>query len=102
MLSRALCERNHWPAIDVLASLSRVMDFVVDDEHRRAAGRVRELVAGYEQKRDLILLGAYRPGSDPRTDAAIAKHEAIATFLRQGRDEVSPLAETRQRLLALC
>ena len=102
VLSRALCERNHWPAIDVLASLSRVMDFVVDDEHRRAAGRVRELVAGYEQKRDLILLGAYRPGSDPRTDAAIAKHEAIATFLRQGRDEVSPLAESRQRLLALC
>jgi len=49
VLSRALCERNHWPAIDVLASLSRVMDFVVDDEHRRAAGRVRELVAGYEQ-----------------------------------------------------
>jgi type III secretion protein N (ATPase) len=102
VLSRALCERNHWPAIDVLASLSRVMDFVVDGEHRRAAGRVRELVAGYEQKRDLILLGAYQPGSDPRTDAAIARHEAIAAFLRQGRDEVSPPAETRQRLLSLC
>jgi type III secretion protein N (ATPase) len=102
VLGRALCERNHWPAVDVLASLSRVMDFVVDAEHRRAAGRVRELIAGYEHKRDLILLGAYQPGSDPRTDAAIAKQDAIAAFLRQGRDESSPFAETRQRLLALC
>jgi len=102
VLSRALCERNHWPAVDVLASLSRVMDFVVDPEHRRAAARVRELLAGYEQKRDMILLGAYPPGSDARTDAAIAKHEAIEAFLRQGRDEVCPPAETRRRLLALC
>jgi type III secretion protein N (ATPase) len=102
VLARSLCERNHWPAIDVLASLSRVMDFVVDAEHRRAAGRVRELCAGFEQKRDLILLGAYKPGSDPGTDVAIAKHDAIAAFLRQARDEVSPPAETRKRLLALC
>ncbi|MBN2575822.1 MAG: FliI/YscN family ATPase [Deltaproteobacteria bacterium] len=102
VLARALGERNHWPAIDVPASLSRVMDFVVDGEHRRAAARVRELVAGYERKRDLILLGAYQPGSDPRTDAAIAKHEAIEAFLRQGRDEVCSPAETRKRLLALC
>ena len=63
VLSRALGERNQWPAIDVLASLSRVMDVVVDEPHRRAAGRVRELLASYEQKRDLILLGAYQPGS---------------------------------------
>jgi len=102
VLSRALCERNHWPAIDVLASLSRVMDFVVDGEHLRAAARVRELLAAYEQKRDLILLGAYQPGSDPRIDTAIAKSESITAFLRQGRDEVSSPAETRQRLLALC
>jgi type III secretion protein N (ATPase) len=102
VLSRALGERNHWPAIDVLASLSRVMDCVVDAEHRQAAGRVRELLAGYEQKRDLILLGAYQPGSDPRTDAAIAKQEVIATFLRQARDEKASFAETRQRLLGLC
>jgi type III secretion protein N (ATPase) len=102
VLARALCERNHWPAIDVLASLSRVMDFVVDGEHRQAAGRVRELLAGYEHKRDLILLGAYPPGSDPRTDAAIARQPAIAAFLQQGRDEVSSPAETRQRLLRLC
>jgi type III secretion protein N (ATPase) len=101
VLSRALCERNHWPAIDVLASLSRVMDFVVDGEHRQAAGRVRELLAAYEQKRDLILLGAYKSGSDLRTDEAMAKNEAITKFLRQGLGEVSPPAETRKRLLAL-
>ena len=102
VLSRVLCERNHWPAIDVLASLSRAMDFVVDAEHRQAATSVRELLAGYERKRDLILLGAYERGSDALTDAAIAKHEAITDFLRQERDEISSPAETRERLLALC
>jgi ATP synthase in type III secretion protein N len=102
VLSRALAERNHWPAIDVLASLSRVMDQVVDPDQRQAAGRVRELLADYERKRDLILLGAYQAGSDPRTDAAIAQHDPIAAFLRQGRDEVCGAAETRQRLLGLC
>jgi len=101
VLSRELCERNHWPAIDVLGSLSRVMDFVVDSEQRKAAGRVRELLAAYERKRDLILLGAYKPGSDPRTDEALAKHEAINRFLRQELHEVSPPAEARNRLLAL-
>ena len=101
VLSRALCERNHWPAIDVLASLSRVMDFVVDGEQRSAAARVRELLAAYERKRDLILLGAYKSGSDLRTDEALAKHESITRFLRQGPGEVSTLAETRKRLLAL-
>jgi ATP synthase in type III secretion protein N len=101
VLSRALGERNHWPAIDVLASLSRVMEFVADGEHRRAAARVRELLAAYEQKRDLIVLGAYQAGSDPRTDKAIAKNEAIAAFLRQGLHETTLPEDTRKRLLAL-
>jgi len=101
VLARALCERNHWPAIDVLASLSRVMDFVADGEHRQSAARVRELLAAYEQKRDLILLGAYKAGSEPRIDKAIAKHDAIAAFLRQGLHETAHFDETRKRLLAL-
>jgi len=101
VLSRALGDRNHWPAIDVLPSLSRVMPFVVDKEHAQAAGQVRELLALYEQKRDLILLGAYQAGADPRTDRAIAKIDAITVFLRQGTHETSPSSETRKRLLAL-
>ncbi len=101
VLSRALAERNHWPAIDVLASLSRTMECIVDGEHRQVAARVRELLATYEQKRDLILLGAYRAGSDARIDTAIAKYEAIAAFLRQGLHEAAPPEETRKRLLAL-
>jgi type III secretion protein N (ATPase) len=101
VLSRALCERNHWPAIDVPASLSRVMGLVADPEHQAAAGRVRELIASYEEKRDLVSIGAYQTGSDPRLDLAIAKIEAIEAFLRQGLRECSPMAETRRRLLAL-
>lgn len=101
VLSRALCERGHWPAIDVLASLSRVMGFVADAEHVRAAARVREMLAAYEEKRDLILLGAYKAGSDPRLDRAIDKIEGITVFSRQGAREASSFAETRQRLLSL-
>jgi type III secretion protein N (ATPase) len=101
ILSRDLGNRNHWPAIDILASLSRVMSAVVDSEHRQMAGRVRELLAIYEQKRDLILLGAYKQGSDARTDLAIAKNEAITAFLRQStHEQVSPM-DTRHRLMKL-
>jgi flagellar biosynthesis/type III secretory pathway ATPase len=101
VLSRELCDRNHWPAIDVLPSLSRVMNAVVDERHRQAAGRVRELMAAYEQKRDLIALGAYKPGSDARTDEAIAAMDAINAFLRQGTHENTSFEDTRRRLLAL-
>jgi ATP synthase in type III secretion protein N len=101
VLSRALCERNHWPAIDVPASLSRVMGLVADPEHQAAAARVRELIASYEEKRDLVSIGAYQAGSDPRVDLALAKIDAIEGFLRQGLRESSPMAETRRRLLAL-
>jgi type III secretion protein N (ATPase) len=101
VLSRTLGERNQWPAIDVLASLSRVMEFVVDAEHRQAAARVRELLATYEQNRDLIALGAYKAGSDPRIDKAVAKNDAITAFLRQGLHEAARPGEARKRLLAL-
>jgi ATP synthase in type III secretion protein N len=101
VLSRDLGDRNHWPAIDVLPSLSRVMGQVVDPGHRTAAARVRELLAAYEQKRDLIALGAYRRGSDALTDQAMDAMNAIHTFLRQGTHEVSSFEETRRRLQAL-
>lgn len=101
ILSRALGARNHWPAIDVLPSLSRVMSLVADPGHQRAAARARELMAAYERQRDLIALGAYQKGSDPGTDEAITKIDAINGFLRQDTDEAAGFDETRTRLLAL-
>jgi ATP synthase in type III secretion protein N len=101
ILSREIAARNQWPAVDVLPSLSRLMSAVADPEHRRAAGRLRELMAAYERQRDLILLGAYQRGADPVTDEAVARMEAITTFLRQRTDEAAPFAETRARLFAL-
>jgi len=101
VLSRELAARNHFPAIDVPASLSRVMNAVVDPAHRQAAGRVRELLATYAQKRDLILLGGYRRGSDPRTDEAIARIDAIEAFLRQPTNERAAFPDTRARLAEL-
>ncbi len=101
ILSRELGARNHWPAIDILPSLSRVMTQVTAADHRRAAARVREILAAYERQRDLILLGAYQRGSDVRTDEAIAKIDAVNAFLRQATDEPAPFADTRVRLLSL-
>lgn len=101
VLSRDIAARNQWPAIDVLASLSRVMSAVADGEHKAAAARVRELLAAYERQRDLILLGAYQRGSDPRTDQAIDRIDAINAFLRQSTDEAAAFADTKRRLLAL-
>jgi ATP synthase in type III secretion protein N len=101
ILSNELGARNHWPAIDVLPSLSRVMSHVADADHRAAAARVRALLAAYERHRDLIVLGAYQRGSDPRTDEAIARMDALEAFLRQGPGETAPFSETRQRLISL-
>jgi ATP synthase in type III secretion protein N len=100
VLSRALAERGHYPAIDVLPSLSRVMSAVTDEEHQRAAIKLRDLLAVYEDKRDLIALGAYKKGSDPRVDESLAKIDRIAQFLRQGGRERSTLEDARRRLLS--
>ena len=101
VLSRDLAARNQWPAIDVVRSLSRVMDSIVDDQHRAAAARLREVVATYDRQRELILLGAYRPGSDPATDDAVDRIDDARRFLRQKRDERQPFAATRDELLSL-
>ena len=101
ILSREIAARNQWPAVDVLPSLSRLMNVVADPAHRAAAARLRELMAAFERQRDLILLGAYQRGADPVTDEAVARMEAITTFLRQRTDEAAPFDETRARLLKL-
>jgi type III secretion protein N (ATPase) len=101
VLSRELAARNHWPAIDPVRSLSRVMDDLVDEPHRTAAARAREVLATYERQRDLVMLGAYRSGSDPATDDALVRVAAVEAWLRQGRDERTTLAQARDGLLAL-
>ena len=98
VLSRALASRNQWPAIDVLPSLSRVMTAVAEPRQVQAAGRVREVLAAYERQRDLISVGAYVRGSDPRTDDAIARIEAINAFLRQPTSESASFEDTLRRL----
>jgi len=97
VLDRRIAERGRWPAVDVLASLSRVMPQVTTEEHRRLAARFRELLAAYEQRRDLILLGAYTPGADALTDEAIARQPALEAFLAQGRDEPAGTLLERMR-----
>jgi type III secretion protein N (ATPase) len=101
ILNRALGARNHWPAIDILPSLSRVMSSIASDEHKHSASKMREVLATYEKQRDLILLGAYTYGTDPKTDYAIDKIEAVETFLRQSTHDKMSFDETVQALLGL-
>ena len=101
ILSRELGSRNHWPAIDILPSLSRVMASVADDQHKRAAALLRETLATYEKQRDLILLGAYDYGTDEATDYAIDRIEEIEAFLRQSTEENQALETTASELVKL-
>ena len=100
VLSRALAERGHYPAVDVLASLSRVMTAVTSAEHQAAAVRLRAMLATYERQRDLISLGAYRAGSDRATDEAIARMPDIERFLRQRTADSRPFGETVRELMS--
>jgi type III secretion protein N (ATPase) len=87
VLSRALAEANHYPAVDLLASTSRVMNAVVSPEHRAAAGRFRELLAKHHEIELLVRIGEYQSGGDALADEALAKIDAMKGYLRQGRDE---------------
>lgn len=99
LLARKLASRNHWPAIDVLPSLSRVMNAVASSEHKRAAGEFREVLATYEAKRDLIALGAYQYGTDADVDYAIDLIEELESILKQGLEERTPMDETVDMML---
>ena len=98
VLSRALAERNHYPAIDVLASVSRAMPAVVDREHMRVAGAIRAALAEYEGARDLIEVGAYAHGSNPAIDEAIALRPALEAFLCQELEEQSDIVTARRMM----
>jgi type III secretion protein N (ATPase) len=98
VLDRAIAARGRYPAVDITVSLSRVMSSIVDKGHREAARRMRDLVALYESKRDLVLLGAYARGTDKELDRAIDLMPQIESFLRQGSEEVIPFSEVVQKL----
>lgn len=87
VLSRALAMRNQYPAIDILASISRLMNEIVSPEHLAMASSMRSLLSTYYENFDLINIGAYKAGSNPRIDAAIQNIDRINAFLRQGVDE---------------
>jgi len=101
VLSRRLAARGHYPAIDVLESVSRVMIDVVSPEHRDQARRVIEILATYREAEDLINIGAYAKGSNPKIDEAIEKIDAIHAFLRQDVNETSDFEATRAALVRL-
>jgi FliI/YscN family ATPase len=101
ILSRELGAQGHYPAIDVLNSVSRLANRVAQPEHRDAARRVREALATYRQSEDLINLGAYAAGSNPRLDLAIHLQPQLMEFLRQEPEVAEPLPATLQRLYAL-
>jgi type III secretion protein N (ATPase) len=98
VLSRALGQAGHYPAIDVLASASRVFTRVASDEHQQAALRLRALMAKYQDIRFLLQVGEYSAGSDALADQAIAAQPAIDAFLRQRPDEASAWDDTLQAL----
>lgn len=94
VLSRAIAMKNHYPAIHVLGSISRLMSDVAEDEHKKLAGEMRRLLAKYADFSDLIELGAYKKGSNPEVDRAISFHEPIDRFLQQGVGERFTLEQT--------
>ncbi len=100
-LSRRLAARGHYPAIDLLQSVSRLMPEVVDLAHARATAALRELSAAYRDHEDLIAIGAYRRGTNPAVDAAIDMRDRIDRYLRQDVDQPSTLADAREGLLRL-
>jgi flagellum-specific ATP synthase len=100
-LSRKLASRGHYPAVDVLDSISRLMTDVTDHKQQDAAQAVRGLLAAYRDNEDLISIGAYRKGNNAVVDTAIEMRDDLDAFLRQRIDEQSSVEDARERLLAL-
>ncbi len=102
VLSRKMAQRNQYPAIDILLSTSRVMKSVTSQEHSRWAAQVREWMSLYDQVEDLINIGAYSRGSQPKIDQAIFVHDKIMNFLTQSMEERSPFSESLAALQSIC
>ncbi|MEO8071550.1 MAG: EscN/YscN/HrcN family type III secretion system ATPase, partial [Acidobacteriota bacterium] len=101
VLSRDLAARSHYPAIDVLQSVSRTMPDVTSAEHRMRAAAVRDSLAILRDSDDLVSVGAYVPGSNPRIDVALARRDALTRFLCQPADTVGRLTDAIDGLGAL-
>lgn len=101
ILSRKLAAANHYPAVDVLRSVSRVFNTIVTPEHQQAAGRVRDILSKYEDVEMLIKIGEYKAGNDPATDEAVRKIDQVNSFLRQTTHEQSNFDDTLHQLITL-
>src|SRR5207342_3785338 len=98
VMERAIAERGRYPAINVLKSVSRSMPRSADPAYLDVLARARKVMATYSDMEELIRLGAYRPGSSPEVDEAIALHKPLEAFLAQLKEESTPMAEGYQRL----
>lgn len=101
ILSRKLGHKNHYPAIDILQSISRCMSSIVSKEHKKKAGKLKNVLATYAEAEDLINIGAYKKGSNPNIDDAIARIDAVNEFLMQGVDEKFGFEEIVEQMNAL-
>ena len=101
VLSRALANSNHYPAIDVSASISRLMVEIVSPEHRQLASRLRDILSTYEKNADLVAIGAYKPGSNRNLDYALSKIDAVNGFLTQEIDEAFSYEQCIEKLKSI-
>ncbi|MBU5483035.1 flagellar protein export ATPase FliI [Clostridium sp. MSJ-11] len=99
VLSRALAAKNHYPSIDVLSSISRLMSEIADEDHKSAASIARDLIATYKEAEDLINIGAYVKGSNKKIDLAIEYNDEINSFLKQGINEHTTFKDTVSRIV---
>jgi len=101
VLSRKLAEANHYPAVDVLASLSRLAEDLMEEGHSALAEETRNILAAYADVQDLVQIGAYRPGTDPKIDRAITLAPKLADSFKQGRSECRSFEQSLQNLQKL-
>lgn len=101
VLSRKLAAKNHYPAIDIQASISRLMSEIASEDHRHKASELRDMLSTYKEAEDLINIGAYQKGSNPNIDKSIDLHDDIIGFLRQGMREHSSFDETVNKLISI-
>jgi flagellum-specific ATP synthase len=101
MLSRKLGHKNHYPAIDVLQSISRVMGQIATREHKSVAGKLKNVLATYNEAEDLINIGAYKHGSNPDIDYAIQMNKAVNEYLCQDVEEKVEFEDSVERLMKM-